>query len=147
MQAPKMLWLVGFCRHFKSPHFISQHLSKLYIFVFVNNHIILYHHHVRQLLLCPLPHICVKHNSSRAFAVFERGRPFGARNFVCTFVTLWAEFWVHIGAESAAYSGLWLYIYIYIYSVLYYSFRLQHYTKLCLHVLGPAFWPPRVPLK
>jgi len=31
-------------------HF-TLHLSQLYIFVFVNNHIILHHHHVRQLLL------------------------------------------------------------------------------------------------
>jgi len=31
-------------------HF-THHLSQLYIFVFVNNHIIFHHHHVRQLLL------------------------------------------------------------------------------------------------
>jgi len=42
--------LVGFCRHFKYPH--SFHTSYLSIvhFVFVNNHIILHHHHLRQLL-------------------------------------------------------------------------------------------------
>jgi len=45
------IWLVGFCRHFESPH--SIHTSSLSIvhFVFVNNHIILHHHHERQLLL------------------------------------------------------------------------------------------------
>jgi len=52
--------------------------------------------------------------SSRAFAVFERWRPFGARNIVCTF-GLCGQHFECTGAEnaapkSAAYSSLWLYI-------------------------------------
>jgi len=69
--------------------------------------------------------------SSRALAVFERGRPFGARNFVRTFVTVGGI----LSAQALIVSHIYIYIYIYIYiSVLYYSFRLQHYEQLCLDV-------------
>jgi len=89
----------------------------------------------------PLNNPLVLLNSAITFAVYERWWPFGARNFVCTFVFCGRHF-EYTGAKnaahkSAAYNGLWLNICT---SVLYYSFRLQHYKKLdCTFIKGRHF--------